>query len=130
MGQGHNQGAHVKISLHQWELQSHLQEKESWVREDTFPSPSTGQKPAGPLSGLVGESILLQRLAEGLNLGSLTDPNSRLKQATEVSEDTETQAHSTAGPFNGHKVAPAALGSGSTSKFCYTSYHLGTMEFD
>lgn len=29
MGQGHNQGAHVKINLHQWELHSHLQEKES-----------------------------------------------------------------------------------------------------
>lgn len=24
VGQGHNQGAHVKINLHQWELQSHL----------------------------------------------------------------------------------------------------------
>ena len=48
-----------------------------------FLAPSTGQKPAGPLSGLVGETMLLQRLA-GLNLGSLT---------TEVSEDTETHAH-------------------------------------
>lgn len=24
VGQGHNQGAHVKMNLHQWELQSHL----------------------------------------------------------------------------------------------------------
>lgn len=35
VGQGHNQGAHVKINLHQWELQRHLQEKASWAREDT-----------------------------------------------------------------------------------------------
>lgn len=37
VGQGYNQGAHVKINLHQWELHCHLREKESWAKEDDSP---------------------------------------------------------------------------------------------
>lgn len=64
-------------------------------------------------------------MAGELNLDGFTDPNSRWKRATEVSEDTETQAHSTAGPFNGHNAVPAALGLGSHQQVLLYKLPLG-----